>query len=209
MFRITLFVTLIFGIAAKPYKPWNKFSNKAFQDTMSEYGKLPLDVEVEPPEDMDETDYDIDPKMKIWNNVDATGTEKQLAVAEVDLDDVHHPSLKTFPAEYEEVFSEESEQDRDAVYHEARAQLDEYLAPLTAEYRMARLEQPQPDMTEALDRVRRHLEPEVDVDDLYHSDLQNWMSSYLDNDNAAAPLDWQLERNYDQPEEDLDHLYHL
>ncbi|XP_077352400.1 uncharacterized protein LOC144001727 [Festucalex cinctus] len=176
---------------------------------MSEDGKMPLHVEVEPPQDLDETDDDIDPKMKIWENMATTGKEKRALEAEVDLDDIHHPSMKKFPAQYEkEVFSKEPEQDWDAVNHKAREQLDGYLAPLTAEYKMARLVQTQPEKTEALEVVRRHLEPEADMDDLYHPDVQSWMPSYQDDDNAAAPFNWQSDGNYDQPEEDLDHLYH-
>ncbi|XP_051935518.1 uncharacterized protein si:ch211-217g15.3 [Hippocampus zosterae] len=86
MFRIALLVTLIFGIAAKPYKPWNKLGENAFQETArSEVGNMLLSVEVEPPEEMDQTDDDIDPKMKIWEDVAATGKEKRGLVAEVDL----------------------------------------------------------------------------------------------------------------------------
>ncbi|XP_077437306.1 uncharacterized protein LOC144061092 [Vanacampus margaritifer] len=174
---------------------------------MSEDRTMPLRVEVEPPQDMDQTDDDIDPKMKIWENMAATGKKKQ---AEVDLDDVHHPSMMKLPAEDEkENVSEEPGQDWDSVYHKAREQLDGYLAPLTAEYKMARLVQPQPEKTDALEEVRRHLKPEVDTDDLYHPDVQSWMPSYQDDDNAAALVNWQSDTNYDQPEEDLDHLYHL
>lgn len=155
-----------------------------------------LSVEVEPPQEMDQTDDDIDPRMKIWEDVAATGKEKRALVAEVDLDDVHHPSLKKFPAEYEE-----EEQDWDAADHKARMQLDEHLAPLTAEYKMARLAQ-------RLEQVRGYLEPEEDLDDLHHPDMQNSLPSYQDDDSAAAPVEWQSDRNYDEPEEDLDDLYH-
>ncbi|XP_061646966.1 uncharacterized protein si:ch211-217g15.3 isoform X2 [Phyllopteryx taeniolatus] len=218
MFRITLLVTLIFGIAAKPYKPWNKLSDNAFQDTVMSVDarKMPLSVEVEPPQDMDQTDYDIDPKMKIWENVAAMGKDKQVLVAEADLDDVHHPSLQKLPAEDEDdserpIFSDEPEQGWDEVYHKARAELDGYLAPLTVEYKkMVRHVQPEPEETEALELARRHLEPEEDTDDLYHPDVQSWMPNYQDdyNDNAAAPFDWKSDENYDERAEDLDHLYH-
>ncbi|XP_061546825.1 uncharacterized protein si:ch211-217g15.3 [Phycodurus eques] len=178
--------------------------------------KMPLSVEVEPPQDMDQTDYDIDPKMKIWENVAALGKEKQVLVAETDLDDVHHPSLQKLPAEDEDdserpIFSDEPEQGWDEVYHKARAELDGYLAPLTVEYKkMVRHVQPEPEETEALEQVRRHMEPEEDTDDLYHPDVQRWMPNYQDdyNDNAAAPFDWKSDENYDERAEDLDHLYH-
>ncbi|XP_057703502.1 uncharacterized protein si:ch211-217g15.3 [Corythoichthys intestinalis] len=197
MFRIALFVTLIIGIAAKPYKPWNKLSDHDIQDTVMSGDtkwKMPINVEVEPPEDMDETDFDIDPKMKIWEE-----KEKQASVAEADRDDVHHPSVKNSPAEVEE-------QDLDAVYQKARAEVVRYLAPLTVEYKM-KLQHVQLEPEDNAAHVRRHLKPEVDMDDVYHPDVQSLIPSYQD-DNDAASLDWSSDRHYDKPEEDLDHIYH-
>ncbi|XP_061693053.1 uncharacterized protein si:ch211-217g15.3 [Syngnathoides biaculeatus] len=206
MFRITLLVTLIFGIASKPYKLWNESSKNNFHDNLMSVDakeKMALSVEVEPPEDTDQTDDDIEPEMKIWEDVAA----QHIPLAEADLDDVQHPSLQKLLAEDED----EPEQDWDEVYQKIRAELDGYLAPLTAEYKMmaqrARLE---PKETVPLELVRRHLEPEVDLDDWYHPDVQSRFPSYHENydDNVAAPFEWKSDKNYDQPEEDLDHLYH-
>nr|XP_057915248.1 uncharacterized protein si:ch211-217g15.3 [Doryrhamphus excisus] len=214
MFRVTILVCLIFGIAAKPNKPWNKLTDTSVQDTVMS-GKRPLSVEVEPPEEMDQTDIDIDPKMKIWESLNL----KQAVVAEEDVDDARHPSnikdqLQMFEADQAntksnsapEGDSEEPEQPADAIYHKAREELYRYLAPLTAEYQYrVRFPQPLPEEGEPLAQVRRHIEPEEDKDDFYHPDLESWIQ-YQD-DAKAVPVDWPSESS--QPEEDLDHLYHL
>ena len=40
--------------------------------------------EVEPPEDMDVTDYDINPNMAIWKNMRGNGQEEKYLKAEKD-----------------------------------------------------------------------------------------------------------------------------
>ncbi|XP_061765906.1 uncharacterized protein si:ch211-217g15.3 [Nerophis ophidion] len=193
MFRITLLVCLIFGIAAKPHKSWNKPADKAFQETVMS-GKRPLSVEVEPPEDMDETDIDIDPSMKIWEDIVATGNINKVMVAEEDRDDVHHPSdLRNLQHAQDNTDKEEPEQDSDVMYHKAVEELQRYMAPLIGEDKnRVRFPQPLPEESEAPAHVRRQVEPE----------------QYRD-DNRAAVVDWPSENNkYNQPEEDLDHLYH-
>ncbi|XP_054655398.1 uncharacterized protein si:ch211-217g15.3 [Dunckerocampus dactyliophorus] len=221
MLRITLLVCLIFGVAAKPYKQCNQLNDKAFQDTVMSR-KRALSVEVEPPEDMDQTDIDIDPKMKIWESMSATGNVKQAVVAEEDTDDVRHPSnikdqLQKNQARRGDTDTkchsapdgdrEEPEQDFDAIYHKAREELHRYSAPLTAEYKYrVRFPQPVPEEGEPLAQVRRHVEPEEDKDDMHHPDVESWIQ-YQD-DTKAAPVDWPSESKYSQPEEELDHLYH-
>ncbi|XP_042289123.1 uncharacterized protein si:ch211-217g15.3 [Thunnus maccoyii] len=259
MSRISLIVCifLICGVTAKPYKPWNQLTHEAFLDTVMSVdatGKMSWRVEVEPPEDMDETQHDIDPSMMIWKKMTGTGQEKQPLKPEEDLDELYHPSvadllkvqthnLDALPAadiqsepsqknansEYnlvpEEdrddidhpVFSnvafEEPEQDWDEIYRKANKELDAYLAPLVAEHKSG-AEFRAPDLAqyhhyELLRReVRVHLQPEEDMDDLYHPDLQQPIPRH-DDAKAAAPVDQPSQRKYSEPEEDLDDLHHL
>jgi len=256
MFRISLIVciSLIFGVTAKPYKPWNKLTHEAFQDTVMSVdatGKMSLKVEVEPPEDMDETQYVIDPNMMIWKKMTGTGQEKQPLKPEEDLDELHHPSvadllkvqthnLDALPAAdvqsepsqenantgynhtpeedrddidhpvFRNVALEEPEQDWDEIYHKANEELDAYLAPLVAEYKSGTEHRaPYPELSKLLRReVRVHLQPEEDMDDLYHADVQQPIPHQGDA-KAAAPADQPSQRKYSEPEEDLDDLYHL
>lgn len=161
-------------------------------------------VEVEPPEDMAETIYDIDPDMLIWKSM--TG---------MDRDKLHHPSVVNIQAEplqevmksyqvaeedrdhidhpvFSKVASEEPEQDWDE-YQKANDQVDRYLAPLKAGYSIA-----------AKLHVA-HSEPEKDEDDAYHRDNQNSLQ-------PAPPVQMELLRSegrlHFQPEEDMDALYH-
>lgn len=184
-------------------------------------------VEVEPPEDMDETHYDIDPNMKIWKKMTGAGQEKE------DLDELYHPSvpdllkvqlqnLDTLPAadiqslqkdansehsqvpeedkddvyhpDFSNVASEVSAEDRDEINNQGTEALDVYLAPLIFGYRA--IAQPQPALPG----------PEVDMDDLYHADIQQPVP-YQVEAGAAAPVG-QLPQKYSEPEEDLDDLYH-
>ncbi|TKS85529.1 hypothetical protein D9C73_019813 [Collichthys lucidus] len=59
---------------------------------MDDKGKLSWGVEVEPPEDLDETDFAIDPRMKIWKNMMSSGQNKPLKAGE-DSDQLFHPSM--------------------------------------------------------------------------------------------------------------------
>ncbi|XP_070697131.1 uncharacterized protein [Pempheris klunzingeri] len=223
MFRFSLMVavSLIVVITAKPYKPWSKHTGETFKDTVlsvDDKGKMSWGVEVEPPEDMDETDYDIDPRMMIWKNMAGGGRDKGPPKAEEDLDELHHPSMADLlrvqiqnldahnqePEEdkddtdhpvFSQVAAEEPEQDWDEVYHKASEELAGYLAPLLAEYK-----------TGAEVRVA-HSEPERDEDDLYHKDLPEPIP-YQDDPEAAAPVYVPSQRKYSEPEEDLDDLYH-
>ncbi|XP_029376247.1 uncharacterized protein LOC115055016 [Echeneis naucrates] len=213
MFRISLIVcaSLIFGITAKPYKPWNKLKGDALQDTVmsiDDGGKMSWSVEVEPPEDMDETHYDVDPRMMIGKSMTGSQRAKPLK-AEEDLDERHHPSLAELPnienmevlsaadmqSEYNEepegdrddidhpVFSEEAQlgQDWEKVDNKVREQLNIYLIPLIAE-------------------------PERDEDDLYHRDEQ---LSPVQTELLRPEVRREHEvRVHLQPEDDMDDLYH-
>ncbi|KAG7236342.1 hypothetical protein INR49_001039 [Caranx melampygus] len=260
--------SLIFGIAAKPYKPRTKLTDEAFQDTVmsiDDNGKMSWTVVVEPPEDLDETGYDVDPNMLIWKSMVGKQQDKPPLMAEEDFDKLNHPSMADLlrvqiqnqdfqsaadiqaelTQEKPNMKYEEPEEDRDDVdhpvlsevaeepeenseeaYNKAREALMRYLAPLTAEYvRLSDPErdeddlyhhddQPSPVQMELLQRevregseVRVHLQPEEDMDNMYHQDLLLPIP-YQDDAAAAAPLDLPSERKHSEPEEDLDALYH-
>lgn len=223
MFRICLIVCvlLISGITAKP---WNKLTGEAFQDTVlsiDSEGRMSVGVEVEPPEDMDETHYEIDPRMKIWQSMTGGGQEKQFHKAEEDLDDQYHPSVEDLQAQiinldavpaaelWKEAAimkdgqeaedgiyypAEEPEQDWNEAYNKAREELDRYLAPLVAKNR---------DEVEVRGAV---YEPEEDKDDLYHGDAPSWsveMESLKEETRSESEV-----RIHEVPEEDMDDMYH-
>ncbi|KAK9541623.1 hypothetical protein VZT92_001652 [Zoarces viviparus] len=236
MFRFSLIVCvyLIFGITAKPYKPWNKLKDEAFQDTvlsLDKNGKMSWGVEVEPPEDMDETHYDIDPRMMIWKSMSASGEDKKPLKAEEDLDELYHPSMvdllnvqiqnalhaADIRAEpWQEVAymknHREPEEDKDDIDHPE-------VAP----------DEPEQDWDEVYHKAREeldvylaplvagykagaevyvaHSEPEEDEDELYHKDppkLTPLQDDYEDVDPVYLPS----QRKHSEPEDDLDDLYH-
>ncbi|KAM6997342.1 uncharacterized protein LKV04_006069 [Tautogolabrus adspersus] len=229
MFRFSLIVSvsLIICITAKPLKPWNKFTDEAFQHSVmsvNKDGKMSWGMEVEPPENMDETDYDVNPSMQIWKSMTGGGEVKQHLKAEEDLDELHHPSMadllrvqmqnmETLPADIPaqfmqveedkddvhhpdfEVLPAEPEQDWDAVYNKAWEEVGGYLAPLLAK-NQAGAELP------AL-----YSEPEEDMDDLYHKDFLQPVP-YQDEAPAAARVDLPFQGKHSEPEEDLDDIYH-
>ncbi|XP_076598376.1 uncharacterized protein LOC143327782 [Chaetodon auriga] len=275
MFRFSLVVcvSLIFGITAKPYKPWNKLTDEAFQDavmSIDENGKMSWGMEVEPPEDMDETNYDIDPRMMIWKSMKGSGQDNRPLEAEEDLDELYHPSVPDIlkvqiqkvgalpavevhaedanvkynqePEEdkddidhpvFSKTASEEPEQDQDDIYHKAMEELNEYQAPLMAEYNAAAEvhavhSEPEMDKDDLYHRddqrlpvqmerqglevrgereVRIHLEPEEDRDSLYHKDAVPPVL-YQGETEEADPFDVPFQRTYSKPEEDWDHLHH-
>lgn len=180
---------------------------------MDDDGEMKWGVEVEPPEDMDDAGYSIDPQMKIWKSM--TGNRETLK-AEEDLDDLYHPSVANLlPGQIENLVGDtqaelvasknyqEPEEDKDDMYHPNLGELDqktteellEYQALLRADYK-----------PETQVRVS-HYEPEKDMDDLYHMDVAK-LIHYQGDAEAAVPFDEPSQRRYSEPEEDLDYLYH-
>lgn len=173
-------------------------------------------VEVEPPEDMDDTDFNIDPRMKIWKGMTGSEEDKQLKDgegAEEDLDELHHlsmadllkvqiqklgalpvPDIQVDPLQESEVDSEEPEQDQDEVYRKVMEELGGYLAPLMADYKAG-----------AEVRVA-HSEPEKDEDEVHHHDD---LYSPVQIEPLGSEVRGESEvRVRLQPEEDRDDLYH-
>ncbi|XP_070833796.1 uncharacterized protein [Chaetodon trifascialis] len=236
MFRFSLVVcvSLIFGITAKPYKPWNKLTDEAFQDavmSIDENGKMSWGMEVEPPEDMDETNYEIDPHMKIWKNTKGSGQDKQPLQAEEDLDELNHPSVPdilkvqiqnvgALPAadvQAEDVNVknyQEAEEDKDDIDHhvfsktaseEPEQDRDDIYHKAMEE--LNEYQAPLMAKSNAAAEVHAvHSEPEMDKDDLYHRDDQR-----LPVQMEPLGLEVRGEREvriHLEPEEDRDSLYH-
>ncbi|XP_068424096.1 uncharacterized protein si:ch211-217g15.3 [Clinocottus analis] len=196
-----------------------------------------MSVEVEAPENMDETHYDIDPRMMIWKSMTASGENNKPLKAEEDLDELYHPSMDDLNAQiqnlvalpaagiqaapwqedaqvkkhqepeedrddidhpgFSEVAPNEPQQDWDEVYRKAREELDVYLAPLMPGYEASKV------VGES--EVRVHLQPEEDMDDVYHKEpLQ--LIPYQDDTEVVVHVPSQ--RKHSEPEEDLDDLYH-
>ncbi|XP_054456369.1 uncharacterized protein si:ch211-217g15.3 [Anoplopoma fimbria] len=240
MFRFSLIVCvyLIFGISAKPYKSWNKHTDEAFQDTvvsLDDKGRMSWGVEVEPPEDMDETQYDIDPRMMIRKSMTAGGEDKKPLKAEEDMDELYHPSmvdllngqiqsLDALPAadirtepwqEYANMKNhQQPEEDKDDVDHPGFSMVDP--------------DEPEQDWDEVYNKAREeldvylaplmsgyiagaevrvaHSEPEKDEDELYHHDDQG---SPVQMELLSREVMGESEvRVHLQPEEDMDDLYH-
>lgn len=172
-------------------------------------------VQVEPPEDMDETSYDIDPRMKIWKSMKGAEQGRQHLEPEEDLDELFHPSLADLRIQMEnqdvpsavqavqEVasvkYSQEPE-DRDDIDH---PDVFEEVKAAPEPVKMAALEA----QVRGQGEPRVHVEPEEDMDDLYHKDVQPFIV-YQSEGEADAPAEVPPQRMYDEPEGDLDYLYH-
>ncbi|CAN9499855.1 unnamed protein product [Ophioblennius macclurei] len=219
MFRISLLVSalLILGVTAKPLdKPGEEASHEIIV-SLDDSGKMLQGEEVEPPEDMDDLEYNIDPRMKIWK--DLTDSSKLPQVSENDLEELYRLSLADAENESKEAF-EEPEEDMDELYHQAKEQLAEYLAPLMTgdkagvEERDAPFEQEaveteqQPDVAGVQAMVRIHLQPEDDTDHLYHPDPRIFHQNGAFPKAAVAPVEYPSGMKHTQPEEDLDGHYH-
>lgn len=212
---------------------------------MDDNGKMSLGVEVEPPEDMDEIQYNIDPNMRIWESMAESKQDEQPWVVKEDSDELHHPStadlLQNLPEDdfdeeilesepvmmygaaaeedsddiddnfFSEVTQEEPEEEWDE--DKARDALREYLEPLVAKERAdmgvqgALPKNDEDDLgspVRSARQVRLHLQPEEDMDDLYHKDPVIYQEAV----RAVAPADLPSWVKHSEPEEDLDHLHH-
>ncbi|KAM8851841.1 uncharacterized protein ACB058_010948 [Synchiropus picturatus] len=216
MFRLSVlvFVSLIFGIAAKPHKPWNKITDQTFQDTLMSVdtkGKLEgkdLKEEVEPPEDMDETTDDIDPRMLIWKHNQETHSQK----AEEVLEDRHHLSAadpsKVENLEAADIQPEPSESEDPTPEDLVRAweMAAKYLAPLWLENPQRQPDSEQDAGSDPVFQSRLHHQPEEDLDHLFHPNVAPPLPVQVE---ARTDVEIQSPRKHMEPEEDLDHMHHL
>lgn len=237
---------LITGTAAKPLKHWNEVANEAVQKgwvSIDDKGMASWGVEVEPPEDMDETSFDIDPSMKIWKSMKSEQS-KQYQMAEDDLDELQHPSTDELLKAQNNEHALLDEQKNDNTDHiqfdemkpgwdemDHSEVLDRYLAPLVAGYngepavQAAHSEPEHEDMYHAdVDSEmvvmelepekkddypgRLHLEPEEDMDHIYHADVPEMIPYDTETEAGMFFID-RPQRKHTEPEEDFDDMYHL
>ncbi|XP_072247716.1 uncharacterized protein [Leuresthes tenuis] len=212
MFRISLIVSVSL-IVCVTAKPWIKPADKPFQEavlSIDDNGKLSLEVEVEPPENLDGVHHEIDPRMRFWKSMAGSGQDKQPLKAEEDLDELYHPSLAELQDQIQNLDSPsqlekdddqlspvqiEPEEDMDDLYHK-----DPFMPALYQE---------EPRAAAAVDVLfqAKYSEPEEDMDDLYHKD-PFMPALYQEEPRAAAAVDVPFQAKYSEPEEDMDDLYH-
>ncbi|XP_036430568.1 uncharacterized protein si:ch211-217g15.3 [Colossoma macropomum] len=205
MFRFCLLIclsVLLYGSSASPYKSWGKEHDTALQETRSDEfnEKMTFGLkEVEPLEDLDLTDADIDPGMLIWKAVKQFRQQKY-DKPEEDKDMLYHPSeLRAGKLDRDVQLQsygkarlyEEPEQDMDELYHSEPEKLVGELKDKAEE-------------AEPSEKLM-YMSPEEDKDDLYHGHIPS--GSVLEAPVVQA-FDNKLKIVYKEPEKDLDKLYH-
>ncbi|XP_067276820.1 uncharacterized protein si:ch211-217g15.3 [Pseudorasbora parva] len=196
---------LIFSTSAKPYRPRVKEFGKAVQDTIlfdHRNGKMIQGMkEVEPPQDIDKTNPEIDPNMSIWKAVKEEIQQKYNRPEE-DKDALYHSFDIKLPADlkqHENYFQQmrhdqvqmydKPEEDRDDLYHGM------FVEPMRGE-------------KDVIGGNARPIysSPEEDKDDLYHADLKGRLSDQQALAMNIFPI--YTKRVHTEPEVDLDDLYH-
>ncbi|KAI4874630.1 hypothetical protein NFI96_009031 [Prochilodus magdalenae] len=213
-----LTVNLKLTRARRSYDVQGKHDDAALQDTRLSDAfneKMTLGLkEVEPPEQQDLTDTDIDPSMLIWKAVKQIRQQKY-DKAEEDKDKLYHPPGAKLTAGNEQPYRniqpqfhvrarlyQEPEQDVDHRYHAGPEKLvrvmlhNEKLVQIGAK-----------DKGEAEEQSGRltHLSPEEDKDGLYHGHIPS--GSVLEAPVMQA-FGNKPKMVYTEPEEDLDKFYH-
>lgn len=190
---------------------------------MDDNGQMKWGVEVEPPEDMDDTGYSIDPQMRIWKSM--TGNRETLK-AEEDMDELYHPSvadilkiqtenlgsLLVADIQAELVaskYNREPEEDKDDIDHPDFSELD--------------LKGPEQDLNEiyqkTMEELHGYLAPlradyragtQVQISH-YEPEKDEVKVSHRDNQYSAAQVEPLIPevRVHHQPEEDMEDLYHM
>ncbi|XP_014838035.1 PREDICTED: uncharacterized protein LOC106915145 [Poecilia mexicana] len=211
MIRVSIIVGVLLMLSVNA-KPLNKLSDEHLEQRVvfiDDKGKLSWGADVEPPEDMDRIEYEVDPRMRIWNS----GQEKHYLKPEEDLDEIYHPSIVELQAQIRE-FGYQAQGKEDDQHSPAQMEQVVYLQPEEdmddTYHKEPLLPALQRDVAEAaapvdLPSQRKYTEPEEDLDDLYH---RKFDMPVLQQKVAEAPVDIPSQRKYTEPEEDLDGLYH-
>ncbi|XP_046886135.1 uncharacterized protein si:ch211-217g15.3 isoform X1 [Hypomesus transpacificus] len=209
MFRLSLLVCtslLLCGITAKPFKPSGKVADAAFQKTLMDLteGKMPLGLrEVEPPEDMDVTDYDINPNMAIWKNMRGNGQEEKYLKAEKDSDDLYHPSMEQ--SQMADVLRAWPQPEDTFSWVDVQAE------PLEEGDNLEYYQEAEVDQDAMSHTFSEQMEPEVDWDEVYHPGTKEGGDGTY---QVVVPLQEELipqgdfHRVHTVPEEDVDDIYH-
>lgn len=154
--------------------------------------------EVEPPQDMDITDSDIDPSMLIWKAINGQ-IQQKYDRPEEDKDALYHsfdikqPENYFQPLGHDQVrMYDKPEEDRDDLYH---GMFDVAEKPMREEKDVIG------------GNVRPiYSSPEEDKDDLYHADVKGHQSDQQALLMNIFPI--RPKRVHTEPEVDLDDLYH-
>ncbi|XP_068184171.1 uncharacterized protein si:ch211-217g15.3 isoform X2 [Antennarius striatus] len=190
-------------------------------------GQMLSRVEVEPPEDEQEIDYNISPDMKIWNmkrqdeQAQKAGEElvhlKYHSVSNLLKVKIQSPGnfpvaeIQTDPSQDANMkYNQQPEEDRDDIDHPVFTGVNEPEQDMEEVYRKG-MEELQRYLTplradKAAAAVHLpHSVPEEDEDDLYHGDdqpspVQESVGVKANGENTV--------RVHLQPEEDMDDLYH-
>lgn len=186
-------------------------------------------VEVEPPEDMDHTEYIVDPRMRIWKNMVA-GQDERHPKAEEDRDELHHPSVADLQVQSEKLgdlpvadiqidpfnemkYDQRPEGDKDDIHHpavsgvaleEPEQDYDEVYHKTTEELRQYLV--PLMANYKAVEEASvMHSEPESDKDGVYHGD--DPPAVYKEPPRHVFRSESEV-RVHLFPEEDMDDVYH-
>lgn len=159
--------------------------------------------EVEPPQDMDIADFDIDPNMLIWKAVKDEIHQKHNRPEEDKdalyhpsdlklLDDSRHPEPFIQPQRNEQVqMYDKPEEDRDDLYHGIFHVNGDGLKE---------------DAQVSGDKGRLYLSPEEDKDGLYHADVRGQQPDQQVPLMNMLPIKHKVVHT--EPEIDMDGLYH-
>ncbi|TNN58321.1 hypothetical protein EYF80_031443 [Liparis tanakae] len=158
--------------------------------------KMSWKVEVEPPEDMDEIRYDIDPRMMIWKSMTASGEDRKHQKAEEDLDELYHPSLDNL--------LNDRIQNMDALPAD-----DIRAAPWQEDSHIKNHQKNEEDEDDVDPGFRKpaYEEPEQDWDEVYHKAREE-LDVYLAPLVAGYEAGAEVRVAHSEPEKDEDALYH-
>ncbi|XP_048125927.1 uncharacterized protein si:ch211-217g15.3 isoform X1 [Alosa alosa] len=198
---------LVYGASSEPRSAWGKMDDTAVQETLMSVGedKLPLGLkEVEPPQDMDAPDLDIDPSMLIWRAVQESRRRAvEEARAHVGARADAHADAHPRPAE-----DHHAQQPCAAAsgpqYHQAEPDMDEVYHNFPAQAGPAE----QTDRLAQETRRGRYAQAEVDLDDIYHGDQGQLQVLPQVEPEPQDDVSMPDHRGRSLPEEDLDDLYH-
>lgn len=192
---------------------------------MDDNGKMSWAVEVEPPEDLDKTGYDIDPNMLIWKSMMAKQQDKPPLMAEEDFDKLNHPSMADLQVQIQnqdfrsaaDIQAELTQEEPNIKYEKLEEDRDDVDHPVfseVAEEPEAISEETSNKARQALERYlapltaeyRRRSKPERDEDDLYH--LKHHPSPAQRELLQREVREGSKVRVHLQPEADMDDMYH-
>ncbi|MCI4376300.1 hypothetical protein PGIGA_G00186960 [Pangasianodon gigas] len=221
MFRYYVLLCLsvmLHSTTASPYKSWGKEKHTAVQDTRSHdfNEKIMLGLkEVEPVEELDLKEVDIDPHMAIWKAMKQIQQQKYNKPEE-DKDKPYLPSDVQHSAgnKHVEAYLEPQYHSQGQRYQEAEKDLDDLYHDIQGIVNHADLKEqvvqpeiPVPDKAEVVEphETSVYMTPEEDKDGLYHGDF----IFHGGHQVFQVPVMEDLPKTvYTEPEEDLDHLFH-